>query len=43
MWRIFLTLGACEVLGILQTSPLAPLVSGLEQLVAPGGPLEGQC
>jgi phospholipid/cholesterol/gamma-HCH transport system substrate-binding protein len=43
MWRIFLTLGACEVLGILQTSPLAPLVTGLEQLVAPGGPLEGQC
>jgi phospholipid/cholesterol/gamma-HCH transport system substrate-binding protein len=43
MWRIFLTLGACEALGLLEASPLAPLVSGLEQLVAPGGPLEAQC
>jgi phospholipid/cholesterol/gamma-HCH transport system substrate-binding protein len=42
-WRIFLTLGTCDILSILETSPLAPILTGLQNLVAPGGPLEGQC
>jgi phospholipid/cholesterol/gamma-HCH transport system substrate-binding protein len=43
MWRIYLT-GDCQSnLAILAGTPLAPLLTGLDQLFAPGGPFEGGC
>jgi phospholipid/cholesterol/gamma-HCH transport system substrate-binding protein len=41
--RIYLTLGCDEALNLLGSSPLAPAVTGLGQLFAPGGPFAGGC
>jgi phospholipid/cholesterol/gamma-HCH transport system substrate-binding protein len=41
--RIYLTMGCDEALSLLGSSPLAPAVTGLSQLFAPGGPFEGGC
>lgn len=41
--RIYFTVGCDELVNLLATSPLAPAVTGLAPLVAPGGPLDGQC
>ena len=41
--RIYLTLGCDEALSLLGASPLAPAVTGLGQLFAPGGPFAGAC
>ncbi len=41
--RIYLTMGCDEALSLLASSPLAPAVTGLGQLFAPGGPFFGAC
>ena len=41
--RIYLTLGCDEALSLLGASPLAPAVTGLNPLFAPGGPFAGGC
>jgi phospholipid/cholesterol/gamma-HCH transport system substrate-binding protein len=41
--RIYLTLGCDEALNLLGSSPLAPAVTGLGQLFAPGGPFASGC
>ena len=41
--RIYLTLGCDEAQELLGASPLAPAVTGLGQLFAPGGPFAGGC
>ena len=41
--RIYLTMGCDEVASLLGSSPLAPVVTGLGPLVAPGGPLDTAC
>ncbi len=41
--RIYLTIGCDEALSLLGSSPLAPAVTGLGQLFAPGGPFAGAC
>lgn len=41
--RIYLTLGCDEAQSLLGTSPLAPAVTGLAPLFAPGGPFFGVC
>jgi phospholipid/cholesterol/gamma-HCH transport system substrate-binding protein len=41
--RIYLTIGCDEALSLLGSSPLAPAVTGLQQLFAPGAPFAGAC
>ena len=41
--RIYLTIGCDEAVSLLGASPLAPAVTGLQQLFAPGAPFEGGC
>lgn len=41
--RIYLTMGCDEAFSLLGSSPLAPAVTGLGQLFAPGGIFDGQC
>jgi phospholipid/cholesterol/gamma-HCH transport system substrate-binding protein len=41
--RIYLTLGCQQALSLLGASPLAPAVTGLQQLFAPGAPFAGGC
>lgn len=41
--RIYLTIGCDEALSLLGASPVAPAVTGLGQLFAPGGPFAGAC
>ena len=41
--RIYLTLGCDEAQALLGASPLAPAVTGLGQLFAPGGPFASGC
>jgi len=41
--RIYLTIGCDEAVDLLGSSPLAPAVTGLSQLFAPGGPFDGGC
>ncbi|HET6831166.1 MAG TPA: MlaD family protein [Solirubrobacterales bacterium] len=41
--RGYLTIGCDEALSLLGASPLAPAVTGLDQLFAPGAPFAGAC
>ena len=41
--RIYLTIGCDEAMSLLGASPLAPAVTGLQQLFAPGAPFAGGC
>jgi phospholipid/cholesterol/gamma-HCH transport system substrate-binding protein len=41
--RIYLTIGCDEAMSLLGSSPLAPAVTGLQQLFAPGAPFFGVC
>jgi len=41
--RIYLTIGCDEAVSLLGSSPLAPAVTGLQQLFAPGAPFAGAC
>ena len=41
--RIYLTIGCDEAVSLLGASPLAPAVTGLQQLFAPGAPFAGGC
>ncbi|MEZ5154574.1 MAG: MlaD family protein [Solirubrobacterales bacterium] len=41
--RIYLTIGCDEAQSLLGSSPLAPAVTGLQQLFAPGAPFAGGC
>jgi phospholipid/cholesterol/gamma-HCH transport system substrate-binding protein len=41
--RIYLTLGCQQAMSLLGASPLAPAVTGLQQLFAPGAPFAGGC
>jgi len=41
--RVYLTIGCEEALSLLGSSPLAPAVTGLGRLFAPGGPFAGVC
>ncbi len=41
--RIYLTIGCDEAVSLLGSSPLAPAVTGLQQLFAPGAPFAGGC
>ena len=41
--RIYLTIGCDEAVSLLGSSPLAPAVTGLQQLFAPGAPFAGVC
>jgi phospholipid/cholesterol/gamma-HCH transport system substrate-binding protein len=41
--RIYLTIGCRQALSLLGASPLAPAVTGLQQLFAPGAPFAGGC
>jgi phospholipid/cholesterol/gamma-HCH transport system substrate-binding protein len=41
--RIYLTIGCKQALSLLGSSPLAPAVTGLQQLFVPGAPFAGAC